>query len=183
MNFAELVRTRQSVRSYRNHPVEPEKLRAIVESFRLAPSASNSQPWKLIIVDEPLLKENVARATFSSTVSFNRFALEAPVIAVLTVEKQKAITQIGGWLTRREFWLIDIGIAAEHFCLQAADLGLGTCMLGWFDEKAIQRLLGIPRSIRVALLITLGYASEGYPVRPKIRKKLDAMRSRNAYSI
>ncbi len=183
MNFAELVRTRQSVRSYRNHPVEPEKLRAVVESFRLAPSASNSQPWKLIIVDEPLQKEKVARATYSSTVSFNRFALEAPVIVVLTVEKQKAITQIGGWLKRREFWLIDIGIAAEHFCLQAADLGLGTCMLGWFDEKAIKRLLGIPRSTRVALLITLGYAAEGYPVRAKIRKKLDAIRSFNAYSI
>ncbi len=181
MDFAELVRTRQSVRSYRSDPVEPEKLRAIVESFRLSPSASNSQPWKLIIVDEPLLKEKLARATFSNTVSFNRFALEAPVIAVLTIEKQKAITQIGGWLKRREFWLIDIGIAAEHFCLQAADLGLGTCMLGWFDEKAIQRLLGIPGSTRVALLITLGYAAEGYPLRRKIRKKADAITGFNVY--
>lgn len=181
MNFTELVKTRQSVRSYRNRPVEPEKLRVIVESFRLAPSASNSQPWKLIIVDGPLLKEKLARATFSSAVSFNRFALEAPVIAVLTIEKQKTITQIGGWLKRRDFSLIDIGIAAEHFCLQAADLGLGTCMLGWFDEKAIQRLLGIPRSTRVALLITLGYATDGYPVRAKIRKKTGAICSYNAY--
>lgn len=181
MNFAELVQIRQSVRRYQDRPVESEKLQVIVESVRLAPSASNGQPWTLIIVDEPLLKDKVARATFSSAVSFNRFSLEAPVIAVLTVEKTNVITQIGGWLKRREFPLIDIGIAAEHLCLQAADLGLGTCMIGWFDEKAIKRLLDIPRSTRVGLLITLGYAVEGYPLRPKARKDTDAMSRHNAY--
>ena len=181
MSFSELVRTRQSVRSYQERPVEPDKVQAIVESVRLAPSASNSQPWTLIIVDEPLLKDKVARATFSSAISFNQFSLEAPVIAVLTIEKPKVITQIGGWVKQREFPLIDVGIAAEHFCLQAADLGLGTCIVGWFDEKVIKRLLNIPRSTRVALLITLGYAAEGYPLRPKKRKDTDAMSSYNAY--
>jgi nitroreductase len=181
MSFSELVRIRQSVRSYQERPVEPEKLQAIVESVRMAPSASNAQPWTLIIVDEPQLKDKVARATFSSTISFNRFAPEAPVIAVLTVERTKAITQIGGWLKQREFSLIDIGIAAEHFCLQAADLGLGTCMIGWFNEKAIKQLLNIPRSTRVALLITLGYAVEGYPLRTKKRKDTNEMSRRNVY--
>lgn len=181
MNFSELVRARQSVRSYQERPVEPEKLQAIVESVRLAPSASNSQPWTLIIVDEPSLKDKVARATFTRTVSFNQFSLEAPVIAVLTMEKPRVITQIGGWLKKKEFPLIDIGVAAEHFCLQAADLGLGTCMMGWFDEKVIRQLLNIPQSTRVALLITLGYAVEGYPVRSKIRKDTNAMSHYNAY--
>jgi nitroreductase len=181
MTFSELVKTRQSVRSYQGRPVEVEKIQAIVESVRVAPSASNSQPWTLIIVDEPALKDKVARATFSNTISFNRFTLEAPVIAVLTIEKTKVITQIGGWLKQREFPLIDIGIAAEHFCLQAADLGLGTCMVGWFDEKVIKQLLNIPRSTRVALLITLGYAVEGYPLRSKIRKDTNTMSRHNAY--
>jgi nitroreductase len=181
MSFSELVRIRQSVRSYQERPVEPEKLQAIVESVRVAPSASNAQPWTLIVVDEPQLKDKVARATFSSTISFNRFAPEAPVIAVLTVERTKAITQIGGWLKQRDFSLIDIGIAAEHFCLQAADLGLGTCMIGWFDEKVIKQLLNIPRSTRVALLITLGYAVEGYPLRTKKRKDTNEMSRRNTY--
>jgi nitroreductase len=181
MNFAELVKIRQSVRRYQERPVEPEKLQAIVESVRLAPSAGNGQPWTLIIVDEPLLKDKVAKATFSSTISFNRFSLEAPVIAVLTVEKTNVMTQIGGWLKQREYPLIDIGIAAEHLCLQAADIGLGTCMIGWFDEKAIKRLLNIPRPTRVSLLITLGYAAEGYPLRSKSRKDTDAMSRRNAY--
>ena len=181
MAFAELVKIRQSVRSYERTPVEPEKLRLLVESVRLAPSASNSQPWKLIIVDEPELKNRVARATFSRTISFNRFAPEAPVIAVLTVERPRAITQIGGWLKRREFPLIDIGIAAEHFCLQATELGLGTCMLGWFDERTIKKLLAIPRTTRVGLLITVGYPEPGYLPRPKIRKETASMCSFNSY--
>jgi nitroreductase len=97
------------------------------------------------------------------------------------VEKPKVMTQIAGWLKRREFSLIDVGIAAEHLCLQAADVGIGTCMLGWFDERAIKRLLNIPRSTRVGLLITLGYAVVGYPVRPKSRKDTGTMSRCNAY--
>ena len=181
MNFSELISIRQSVRSYSDRPVEPGKLQMLIESVRLAPSASNSQPWKLIIVDDPALRDAVAKATFSSAIAFNRFAPQAPVIAVLTVEKSKAITQIGGWMKKREFPLIDIGIAAEHFCLQAADLGLGTCMLGWFDEQTIKTLLEIPRGIRVGLLITLGYPAEGYPLRPKARKALEEMCAQNSY--
>jgi nitroreductase len=113
-------------------------------------------------VDEPELANRVARSTFSRTISFNKFAVDAPVIAVLTVERPKVITQIGGWIKNREFPLIDIGIAAEHFCLQATELGLGTCMLGWFDERAIKKLLAIPRKTRVGLLITVGYPSPTY---------------------
>ncbi len=179
--FAELVKTRQSVRSYEKRPVEPEKIQLLIESVRLAPSASNSQPWKLIIVDEPELRNRIARATFTRTISFNKFAPEAPVIAVLTVEHPRVITQIGGWIKRREFPLIDIGIAAEHFCLQAAELGLGTCMLGWFDERAIKKLLAIPRTTRVGLLITVGYPGPGYLPRAKIRKETARMCSFNVY--
>lgn len=182
LSFAELVKTRQSVRSYQGTPVEPEKLQMLIEAVRLAPSASNSQPWKLIIVDEPELRNRVARATFSRTISFNKFAPDAPVIAVLTVERPRVITQIGGWIKRREFPLIDIGIAAEHFCLQAAELGLGTCMLGWFDERAIKKLLAIPRTTRVGLLITVGYPGSGHVPRPKNRKDTALMCSFNSYS-
>lgn len=126
---------RQSVRSYQSRPVEKEKLLQLAEAVRVAPSASNGQPWKLIFVTESALKEKVAEATFSTLVSFNKFVPQAPVLAVLVIEKTKLITQVGGRMKKREFPLIDIGIAAEHLCLQATALGLGTCMLGWFDEK------------------------------------------------
>ncbi len=181
MNFAELIRTRQSVRSYDARPVEAEKIAQLVEAVRMAPSASDAQPWKVIIVDEPGLRREVANATFSQAISFNRFAPEAPVIAVLTIERTRTITQIGGWLKARQFPLIDIGIAAEHLCLQAADLGLGTCMIGWFNERRIKALLGIPRNIRLGLLITIGYPAEGYALRPKARKDTAAMSGFNRY--
>jgi nitroreductase len=181
MEFLQLLELRQSVRAYQNRPVEAEKLEKLIEAVRLAPSASNSQPWKLIIVDDTELKNKVSQATFSTLVSFNRFAPQAPVLAVLVIEKTSMVTQIGAMLKSREFSLIDIGIAAAHFCLQAAELGLGSCMLGWFDEAAIKRLLHIPDSRRIGLVITLGYAEEQAPIRPKIRKSVDEMSSYNRY--
>ena len=182
MIFSDLIKTRQSVRSYAGRAVEPEKIAMLIESVRLAPSASNAQPWKLIIVDDPPLREAVANATFTNLISFNRFAPQAPVIAVITVEKTKTITQIGGWMKEREYPLVDLGIAAEHLCLQATDLGLGTCMIGWFDEKRIKALLQIPRNIRVGLLVTIGYPSDEYPLRPKSRHAVEAMSSFNRYA-
>lgn len=181
MDFARLIRERQSVRSYTDVPVEREKLDLLVEAVRLAPSASNAQPWKVIMVDEPELRRGIAQATFSQAISFNRFAPQAPVIAVLTIERTRAITQIGGWLKDREYPLIDIGIAAGQLCLQAAELGLGTCMIGWFNEKKIKQILRIPRGIRIGLLITIGYAPEGYAIRPKVRKDPGQMAAFNSY--
>jgi nitroreductase len=181
MRFDELMLARRSVRKYQAKAVEAEKLRALIEAVRLAPSASNTQPWKLILVDDAQIKDQVARATFSKTFSFNQFTAEAPVIAVLTVEKHSVLTQVVGWLKKRPFYLMDIGIAAAQFCLQATDLGLGTCMLGWFDEAEIKKILKIPRAIRVALVITVGYEAENRKPRPKVRKTAEIMSSRNGY--
>lgn len=181
MDFAQLIRARQSVRNYRGQTVAADKLAQLVEAVRLAPSACNAQPWRLILVDEPQLKEQVARATFSRTLSFNRFALEAPVIAVLVVEKPRWTVRLGALVQRRAYPLIDIGIAAAHFCLQAADLGLGTCMLGWFDERRVKKLLHIPARKRIGLLITLGYPASDDPIRQKTRKSVDEMSRFNRY--
>ncbi|MBV5316577.1 MAG: nitroreductase family protein [Desulfobulbaceae bacterium] len=181
MHFSQLIARRQSVRNYTDQPVEAEKMAQLIEAVRLAPSASNSQPWKLIIVDDPTLKNQVAKATFSTLISFNKFARQAPVLTVLVIEKPKMITQIGGRLKDREFPLIDIGIAAEHFCLQATELGLGTCMLGWFDEAAIKGLLQIPDDKRIGLVITLGYAKADDSLRTKKRKSTAEISSYNRY--
>jgi nitroreductase len=181
MRFEELIVARRSVRKYQTKAVEAEKLRALIEAVRMAPSASNTQPWKLILVDDAAVKEQVARATFSKIFSFNQFAMEAPVIAVLTVEKHSVTTQLVGWMKKRPFYLMDIGIAAAQFCLQATELGLGTCMLGWFDEAEVKRILKIPRAIHVGLLITLGYEAENRQPRPKARKAAEVMSSWNKY--
>jgi nitroreductase len=173
MQFSELIKMRQSVRAYKDKPVEVEKLHSVLEALRLAPSASNSQPWKVVVVDEPELKNKVAKATFSSTIPLNKFSLTAPVIIVITIEKMRLITQVSAWLKKREFSLIDIGIAAEHACLQATELGLGSCIIGWFDEAPIKELLQIPKDKRIGLLITLGYPADGYEIRPKKRKRFE----------
>jgi nitroreductase len=181
MTFQELINLRQSVRKYSETPVEREKIEKIIEAVHIAPSACNSQPWKIIIVDNQELKNEVAKATFSKAINFNKFTVEAPVIAVLVIEKAKLIAQIGGSIKDMEYPKIDVGIAAVHFCLQAAELGLGTCMIGWFDEKKIRQLLNIPEKRKIGLVITLGYPPADYNVRKKIRKPLTEICGFNSY--
>ena len=181
MNFTELVIKRQSIRKYSNKAVEKEKIIRCLEAARLAPSASNSQPWKFIIIDEPELKNKVAKETFDKIASFNKFTVEAPVIVVITLEKVKLITQLGQRIKKKEWKLIDIGITAEHFCLQAEEEGLGTCMLGWYNEKPIKKLLNIPDKKSIALIISVGYAPENYRLRKKTRKSIDNICSYNTY--
>lgn len=169
------------MRKYENRPVEAEKLRRCLEAARLAPSASNSQPWSFIVVNDPELVRSVGKETYGPLASFNTFVPQAPVILVIVIEKMKTVTQVGAYLKKREFALIDIGIAAEHFCLQAAEEGLGTCMLGWFNEKPIKKLLNIPKEKRIGLLVTLGYAPEDYVLRDKKRKGFDEVVRFNQY--
>ncbi|NQU31784.1 MAG: nitroreductase family protein [Bacteroidetes bacterium] len=181
MKFLELISSRQSDRQYINKPVNRETINRCVEAARLAPSASNSQPWKFIVVDDPELKEKVARKTFGPLKSFNKFVPQAPVIIAIVLEKPRLATELGGRLKKKEYPLIDIGIAAEHICLQATEEGLGSCMLGWFDEKSVKTLLNVPEKKSIPLLITLGYTSKDYKHRKKIRKSFDDVVSYNSY--
>lgn len=180
MNFSELVHVRESCRSYDSRPVEREIIDQIVEACRLAPSACNSQPWKFVIADEPVLKDKIARATVGSMLRFNRFCLDAPVMAALVAEPPRWMSKIGSSIKDKDFYLMDIGIVAQHFCLQAAELGLGSCMIGWFDEKAVRKLLNIPAKKRIPLLISLGYP-RNEKKRKKIRKNLEMICSYNQY--
>lgn len=172
MTFLDLVKKRQSDRSYLPRSVEREKLQRALEAARLAPSACNSQPWRFIAVTDTKLKNDIAACTTSPLMPINRFVPEAPVIVAIVTERPALSAQIGGFMKGKEFNLMDIGIAAEHFCLQAAEDGMGTCMLGWFDEKKVKKLLSLPRHKRVALLITVGYPKD-MNTRIKIRKAVE----------
>jgi len=182
MKFLDLVKKRQSVRKYLDKPVEREKIERCLEVARLAPSASNSQPWSFIVIDDPKLKEAVARKTFDRVISFNRFSLQAPVLIILISERSGFLSKVAEAIKDKQFSLIDIGITAEHLCLQAAEEGLGTCMLGWFNEKGVKNLLNIPPSKRVELIITMGYP-ESDQIRPKKRKSIDQIKSYNTYGL
>ncbi len=179
--FFDLIKKRQSDRKYISRPVEKEKLFNCLEAARLAPSASNSQPWTFVVVNEPELTKKVGKAAMGPLMSFNKFASQAPVIVAIIMEKPKLITELGGHIKKKEYPLIDIGIAAEHFCLQAAEENLGSCMLGWFDEQKIKDLLNVPEEKNIPLLITLGYTPENYKNRKKIRKSIDKFVKYNTY--
>jgi nitroreductase len=99
----------------------------------------------------------------------NRFVTTAPVLVVVLVQTPPLVPRLAGYWKDKPYYLLDIGMAAEHFCLQAAELGLGTCILGWFDEDGVRRLLNLPRTQRIPLVITLGYPSDP-TIRPKQRK-------------
>ncbi len=178
--FLDLVRQRQSVRGYTTKPVAPEKIERCLEAARLAPSACNAQPWTFIVVDEADLKNQLADATADRWLPLNHWTKQAPIHVVIVVESANLTSRIGAKVKKRDFSWMDVGIAAEHFCLQAAALGLGTCMLGWFREEKVRNLLNIPPSKRVGLIITLGYPSEDH-TRPKVRKALDRMVRWNRY--
>ena len=105
----------------------------------------------------------------------NKFAAEVPVIVAVVLEKMNFTAKIGSMLKNKDYCMLDLGIAVEHFCLQAAEDGLGTCILGWFDEKKIARLLGVPKGKRIPLLITLGYPD--CRIRSKTMKTIEEISS------
>jgi nitroreductase len=178
MNFLELVRRRQSVRSYLEKSVEREKIDKCLEAARLAPSALNAQPWRFIVIDDPILKNKIAEKTFSKIISFNRFSLQAPVLIVIISNYSGILNKIKKTIKNRQFYSIDIGIAVENICLQATEEGLGTCILGWFDQRGIKDLLDIPEEKKVELVLTMGYPVST-KIRLKKRKNLDEIRSYN----
>ena len=180
MSFLDLANKRYSVRNYKNTPVPQEKIDQCIEAARLAPSACNSQPWKFIIVNDLKLINKLARATFEGILSFNHFAFKAPVLILIVSERQKAFAKFGSIVKRKNFSLMDIGIAAEHFCLQAAEEGLGTCMLGWFNEKKVKKTLSIPKLKRVELIISVGFSADDN-IPHKKRKSVDEILSYNKY--
>ena len=176
MKFAELVKIRQSDRKYKNQEVEKEKILQCLETARLSPSANNSQPWKFVVVDDVEKKEQIAECSIG--LGMNKFTHQCPVIVAVVIEKQDFMTKIGGIIKNKDYSTFDVGIAVNQFCLQAADLGLGTCIMGWFDEKKIKKILGV-KNRRIPLLISLGYPDA--PTREKVRKPLDVMCSWNEY--
>ena len=181
MSFLELANKRYSVRNYESRPVPREKIEQCIEAARLAPSACNSQPWKFVVVDDPGFISELAKAAFEGILDFNNFVFKAPVLVLMVSERQKFFAKFAGVVKRKNFSLIDTGIAAEHFCLQAAEIGLGTCMLGWFNEKKTKKMLSIPGGKRVELIISVGFSADE-EVPQKKRKSTDEILSYNRYS-
>ena len=171
MNFMEIAQNRQSCRSYdESRAVEPEKLRAILEAARLAPSACNGQPYHLTVCHGDTAKA-VAKATQS--MGMNKFASQAPVLIVVSEKPYVKSAALGAKVKNNDYRSIDIGIVTAYLTAEAAAQGLSTCILGWLDDEKLRKICGLDTPVR--LVITLGYASEGDTLRTKKRKELSEL--------
>ncbi len=149
-----VIRYRRSVREYDPRPIEHWKLRAILEAARLAPSSTNSQPWRIVVVTDAGLRNEIARAT-PAGINRHPWMQNAPAILVLCAIKSGA--QKFAQLIGKNYHLVDMGIAGEHMVLVAAELGLGSCWVGWIDKKRVKAILNIPLNWEVVCLIPVGY--------------------------
>jgi len=177
MSFLDLVRRRRSVRRYEpGRRIPREALERCLEAARLAPSACNSQPWSFVAVDDPARVREIARAACGHTpFKMNDFAMDASALVAVVTEKMKLAARLGAQFRGVQYSLVDLGIAGEHLALQAEEEGIASCWLGWFDERAIKREMGIPRRAKVDLLFCLGYAADEPPPH-KNRRTLDDVR-------
>ena len=168
MNFMDIATSRQSCRSYEeNRPVEQEKLDAILEAARLAPSACNGQPYHLTVCRGETAKQ-VAAATMG--MGMNKFAAQAPVLIVISEAPYVKTAALGAKLKGIDYRSIDIGIVAAYITAEAAVQGLGSCILGWIDDKKIRSVCDIDS--KTHLVITLGYPGPKDSPRPKKRKEI-----------
>lgn len=154
-----LIQNRRSVRAYLDKPVERKKILTCIEAARLAPSAENVQPWRFIVIDDPEVKEEFSQAAFSGIYFPSRFAAKAPVIIAVLAKKDLLANVIGKQFQGTSWYLIDIGIAGEHLVLQAQELGLSTCWIGWFNAKKARSCLRVVPPYNVVILIAMGYST------------------------
>ncbi len=171
MNFTEIANTRQSCRAYdASKEIEEEKLSAILESARLSPSACNGQPYHITVCRGETAK---AVAECVTGLGMNKFAKDAPVLLVISEEDYVASAAFGAKVKKNDYRSIDIGILSAYITAEATAQGLGTCILGWFDDEKIRAICSLDKPVR--LVITLGYPSENDKLRVKKRKDIEEL--------
>jgi nitroreductase len=160
MDVTEAIIGRRSIRSFLSRPVEEEKLKAVLDAGRLAPSARNLQDWRFVVVRDPATRKSLAEAARNQ-----EFVGQAPVVIVACGTSDMVMT------CGQPAYVMDVTIAIDHMTLAAFSLGLGTCWIGAFYEEKVKQILGIPEQVRVVALLPLGYPAQ--TPKPTPRKKAD----------
>jgi len=158
MELMEVVRRRRSIRAFEDRPVEEERLRAVLEAGRLAPSAKNMQEWRFVVVRDPGLRRKLIPIANDQA-----FVGQAPVVIVACGTQCDYRMPCG-----QPAFLIDVAIALEHMALAAVEQGLGSCWIGAYDQQAVKELLGIPKEVQVVCLLPLGYPAQDPDPRPRL---------------
>lgn len=180
-SFLELARSRRSLRRYSPRKIERKDLELCAEAARHAPSACNSQPWKFILIDDPAQREKIAGTFQRGTFSMNAFVRDAAAFVAIVSEKQKFVPWLGGKIACRDLRQIDLGLACSHLVLQAQELGIGSCILGWFNQKQLRSILSLPPQKRIELVVSLGYPADDLAPREKRLKEKNDVISFNRY--
>ena len=175
LEFYEVIRTRRSVRSYKPDPIPDDVLQRVLEAARIAPSGSNRQPWRFIIVRDEETKKKLVPACHNQS-----WIAEAPIIVVACA--QELAYNRGGYMGKLS-GIMDVTIAFTHLILAARAEGLGTCWIGAFDNEQVKEVLGVPSGWNVAALTPLGYPAEGESAfrEPVGRKPLDEIISTDKF--
>jgi len=159
--FLNLVNRRGSCRRYDpGRTVPRDAVAYCLEAARLAPSACNRQPWRFVMVDEAEKRRAIYETCRLPGIS-HAWWRDVPLFVALCADLDLITHRVAPAISGVPYYLIDLGIAGEHFVLAAAERGLGSCWIGWFSEKAVKKVLRIPRRIRVPSLIALGYPADG----------------------
>ena len=153
-----LLKSRRSIRRYKPDPVPDEMIEQLLEAGRWAPSASNRQPWELIVVRDEAIRKQVAQHAAFYFIKWAHVG-EAPLLIVLCGNRRN-------WFYR-QFLHEDIGLAGGQIMLQAKALGLGTCWIGALDRKAVAGILKIPEHLEIIGLLTAGFPAEDPPPPPR----------------
>ena len=156
MDTLQAIKERRSIRKYQDKPLEEEKLQAVLEAARLAPSARNAQLWKFVVVQDKELREKLA------TVTRYKFIADAPVLIAGVSLNPEGVMHCGV-----PTYAVDLAIAMTNITLAAQALGLGTCWIGGFDQDAAREVLQIPDKYKIVELMPLGYPVEHPPARDR----------------
>jgi nitroreductase len=172
MSIAEVIAKRRSCRSYREDPVSREDIEKILEAARLAPSACNQQPWRFAVVTDADRKREIIEHGFRIGIKMD-WALRAPVLIVLGMKRSLIVHKAAVKVSKIDYPWMDIGIAGEHLVLQAEEMGLGTCWIGWVKPRRVRAILDWPKEIYPAAVITLGWPEDpANPPKARPRKGL-----------
>ena len=157
MDLMDAIKGRRSIRKYKSGPVSEETLHTLMEAVRWAPSWANTQCWKVIVVKDPKMKSEVAGALSKSNPALSSI-MEAPLLLILCGMKGISGYYQGQPRTAKGDWLMfDTGLAMQNLCLAAHALGLGTVIIGMFDHKGVEKILGVPQDVEVVAMTPLGY--------------------------
>ncbi len=156
MDFLDLLKQRYSVRNFAKKEINRNDIDKMILAASLAPSACNKKPWKFIVINNENLKLELCNKAFN-TPTVNFFVKNSATIIVACSKTNFLVHKFCGFLQNVEYNLLDMGASIQNLILQATELGIGSCWIGWFNEKNIKKLLKIPFNYKVVSLIALGY--------------------------